>query len=318
MRDELKIIADIFYAKIVEPSHHLNINWLRKEFLNLGIKDENIEHLYILNAPLSREVWYYTLLKMYEEKKLDAFLNAVQERIGVVDLGTAEQYLESLGLCHKDGKFKLKTFNIAVLVSGRGTNLQAIIDAINNGKINGKIVVVISNKKNALALKRAEMAGIETFYVPSKKGIERENYDRQLAEIIDSKNVQLIVLAGFMRILSPWFVKKYKNKIINIHPSLLPSFAGLHGDGVHRAVLEYGAKVSGCTVHFVTEEVDNGPIIVQRCVEVKDNDTPETLAERVLTEEHIAIVEAIKMISEGAITLKGRRVVRKNIDYVEK
>lgn len=310
MRDELKNLADVFFAKIVEPAYKINLSWVRRELVNLGIKDENIDHLYIINAPLSREVWYYVFVKLYEEKKLDSFLNLLLEKIGDVNLGKLTENLDAVGLCY-DGKFHLKTFNIVVLVSGRGTNLQAIIDAVESGEINGKIAAVISNKKGAYALERAKKHGIDAIYLPAKKGEKREDYDKRLAEIIDVKKANLIVLAGFLRILSPWFVKKYENMIINIHPSLLPAFGGIYGLDVHRKALEYGVKVSGCTVHFVTENVDSGPIIVQKCVEVKDGDTPESLAERVLEKEHEALVEAIKLISEGRVKIEGRKVVVK-------
>ncbi len=310
MRDELRELADLFYVKIMEPSSGININWIRREFMRLGIRDENVDNLYIINAPVSREVWYYIFVKLHENKKLHLFLNSLLDKLGGVELGILKNRLDALGMYY-DGIFREKTFNIAVLVSGRGTNLQAIIDAVENGDIRGKIVAVISNKKDAYALERARKHGIEAFYVPPKKGESRENYDRRIAEIIDPLNVNLIVLAGYLRILSPWFVERYKGKIINIHPSLLPAFAGLYGERVHREVIEYGCKVTGCTVHFVDEEVDHGPIILQKCVEVRDDDTPETLAARVLEKEHECLVEAIRLISEGAIEISGRRVIRK-------
>ena len=307
MRDELRDLADVFYADIVKPSSGININWIRKTMMSLGIRDESIDNLYIINAPLSREVWYYTLMRMYEEKKLHKFLNLVLDKMGGVDLGALKDRIEALGIYYQDGRFFERTFNIVVLVSGRGTNLQALIDAVENGEINGKIVAVVSNRKNAYALERARKHGIDAIYIPAKKGESREDYDRRLAKIVDDKEADLIVLAGFLRILSPWFVRRYRWKVINIHPSLLPAFAGLYGENVHRAVIEHGCKVSGCTVHFVDEEVDHGPIIVQRCVEVRDDDTPETLAARVLEKEHECLVEAVRLISEGRVTVEGRR-----------
>ena len=308
MEDNLKNLADIYYVKILSPASGVGISWLRNTLVGLGIKDESIEKLYTINAPISREVWYYIFMKTWEEKKLTDFLNILCDKIGSVDLGQIKDKLPSIGLIYRDGRFERKIFKIIVLVSGRGTNLQAIIDAVEEGKINGEIVGVISNKKHAYALERAKNHGIETFYIPYKKGESREDYDKKLAEIIDEKKANLIVLAGFLRILSPWFVRKYKWKIINIHPALLPAFAGLYGENVHKAVLEYGCKVSGCTVHFVDEEVDHGPIIIQKCVEVRENDTVETLAQRILEKEHESLVEAIKLISEGRVSVEGRRV----------
>ena len=308
MEDNLKNLADIYYARILNPSSGIGISWLRNTLAGLGIKDESIEKLYEINAPISKEVWYYAFMKTWEEKKLSDFLNNLVDRIGSVDLGQIRDKLSSIGLIYKDGKFERMIFKIVVLVSGRGTNLQAIIDAIEEGKINGEIVGVISNKKSAYALERAKNYGIETFYVPYKRGESREEYDKKLAKIIDEKKADLIVLAGFLRILSPWFVRKYKWKIINIHPALLPAFGGLYGEHVHKAVIEYGAKVSGCTVHFVDEEVDHGPIIIQKCVEVLEDDTPETLAQRILEKEHESMVEAIKLISEGRVKIEGRKV----------
>ncbi len=308
MEDNLKNLADIYYAKILSPSSGIGISWLRNTLAGLGIKDESIEKLYSINAPISREVWYYIFMKIWEEKKLADFLNILIDKVGSVDLGQIKDKLSSMGLIYRNGKFERKIFKIIVLVSGRGTNLQAIIDAIEKGKINGEIVGVISNKKKAYALQRAKNHGIETFYIPHKKDESREEYDKKLAKIIDEKRADLIVLAGFLRILSSWFVRKYKWKIINIHPALLPAFAGLYGENVHKAVLDYGCKVSGCTVHFVDEEVDHGPIIIQKCVEVLDDDTAESLAQRILEKEHESLVEAIKLISEGRIKIEGRRV----------
>ncbi len=309
MKEELKEIADLYYLKIMNPAAKVNIAWVKRKMDEIGMKDKSINKLYDINAPLSREVFYYIFLKFYEAKKIDILLNSLWEDAGSIPIERIGDKLKSLGIVY-DGKFKRKIFNIVVLVSGRGTNLQAIIDAIKEGKINGRIAAVISNRRKAYALERAKKHGIEAIYLPARKGEERESYDRKLAGIIDKKNPDLIVLAGFLRILSPWFVKNYKWKIINIHPALLPSFAGLYGEDVHRAVLEHGCKVSGCTVHFVDEKVDHGPIIVQKCVEVKDDDSVETLAARVLEKEHESLVEAIKLLSEGKIKIEGRRVLR--------
>ncbi len=202
---------------------------------------------------------------------------------------------------------------IVVLASGRGTNLQALIDAVERGEINGRIVAVISDRKRAYALERARKHGIDAVYL-SPRGKTREEYDRELLETLGRYSPSLIVLAGYMRILTPPVVRAYRNRIMNIHPALLPSFGGrgYYGERVHRAVLEYGCKVSGCTVHFVDEEVDHGPIIVQRCVPVLEDDTPESLAERVLEEEHRALVEAVRLFCEGRLRVEGRvvRIVR--------
>ena len=195
--------------------------------------------------------------------------------------------------------------NIGVLASGRGTNLQAIIEAIKEGRIDGKISIVISDNHNAFALKRAEQTNIETQYVNFKKFKNREDYDKEIIKSLEEKKVDLVVLAGYMRILTPYFIKTYKNKIMNIHPALLPSFPGLHAQ---RQAVEYGVKVSGCTVHFVDEGMDSGPIILQKAVEVKDDDTEESLAERILQEEHQIYPQAIQLFSQSRLIIKGRRV----------
>jgi len=310
MKESLKNLADIFYMKILTPSTPINIQWVNKIFRNIGIRDESIEKIAELNAPLSREVWYYSFIKAEEEGKLDVYLTRIAEVTGFEENEKIREYLQTLNLYYKDGVFRRRVFKMVVLVSGRGTNLQAIIDAIKERKIDGKIVAVISNRKKAYALERAKREGIPTYYLPARKNETREEYDRRLNEIIEPLNPDLIVLAGFLRILSPWFVNKYRNKIINIHPALLPSFAGLYGEHVHKAVLEYGCKVSGCTVHFVDDKVDHGPIIIQKCVEVKDDDTVESLAARVLEREHESLVEAIQLLSQGKIKIEGRKVIR--------
>lgn len=185
---------------------------------------------------------------------------------------------------------------IAVLVSGSGTNLQAIIDAIKNSKLNNiHIAAVISNKKDAFALERAKSAGIETVFLNPKDFTKNTDYDKKLIEVINNYDVDLIVLAGYMRILTENFVNAFKNKIINIHPALLPDFGGkgMYGEKVHEAVLKSGKTESGCTVHFVTDEVDAGPIIAQRKIPVMLHDTVDSLSKRILTEEHKLLVEAI-------------------------
>jgi len=195
--------------------------------------------------------------------------------------------------------------NIGILASGRGTNLQAIIEAVEDGRIEGKIKIVISDNSDAYALKRAEQNNIDTQYIDFKSFKNREDYDKKVIECLKEKGVELIVLAGYMRILTPYFIKTCKNRIINIHPALLPSFPGLHAQ---RQAIEYGAKVSGCTVHFVDEGVDSGPIVLQRAVEIKDDDTEESLAERILKEEHQIYPRAIQLFCQGRLIIKGRRV----------
>jgi phosphoribosylglycinamide formyltransferase-1 len=198
--------------------------------------------------------------------------------------------------------------NIAVLCSGSGTNLQAIIDAVKKGAIPAKIAVVISDKRGAFALERARRAGIETLVLDKKAFKAREDFDREVIKALKKKDVGLVVLAGFMRLLSPHFIKEYKDRIINIHPALLPSFKGTHGI---KDALEYGVKETGVTVHFVDEKLDHGPIILQRSVEVKEGDTEETLLGRVHAEEHRIYPEAIKLFVEGRLKIEGRKVIIK-------
>jgi len=195
--------------------------------------------------------------------------------------------------------------NIGVLASGRGTNLQAIIKAIEEGKIAGEIKVVVSDNPNAYALKRAQQYHIDTRYIHFKEFKNREDYDKEIIKTLKEKKIELVVLAGYMRIMSPYFIRTYKNKIMNIHPALLPSFPGLHAQ---KQAVEYGVKVSGCTVHFVDEGIDSGPIILQKAVEVSDDDTEESLAEKILKEEHQIYPRAIQLFSEGRLFIKGRRV----------
>lgn len=195
-----------------------------------------------------------------------------------------------------------KKLRIGVLVSGRGTNLQAIIDSIQRGDLSAEIAIVISDNQNAMALERAKRANIPTAYVkPGKKS----EFEGEIIRILEENNVELIVLAGFMRILSSNFVNHFPLRIINIHPSLLPSFPGLEAQ---RQALEYGVKITGCTVHFVNEMVDAGPIILQEAVPVYDNDTVESLSNRILEKEHKILVEAIRLFSENRLRVVGRRV----------
>jgi phosphoribosylglycinamide formyltransferase-1 len=195
--------------------------------------------------------------------------------------------------------------NIAVLVSGNGTNLQAIIDAVKSGYIPAKIALVLSDKKDIFALERARKAGIETLILDKKDFKTREDMDKEIIRNLKKRDVGLVVLAGFMRLLSPHFIQEYRNRIINIHPALLPSFKGTHGI---KDALEHGAKVTGATVHFVNEKLDDGAIILQRVVEVKEDDTEKTLLERIHKEEHRIYPEAIKLFVEGKLKVEGRRV----------
>lgn len=196
--------------------------------------------------------------------------------------------------------------NIAVLCSGSGTNLQAIIDSVKSGYIPAKIALVVSDNEDAFALERAKKAGIETLVLNKKNFKTRDDFDKEIVNNLKKRNIELVVLAGFMRLLSSSFIKEYKNRIMNIHPALLPAFKGTHGI---KDALEYGAKITGPTVHFVDEKLDHGAIILQRVVEVKDGDTEETLLERVHREEHKIYPEAIKLFVEGKLKIQGRRVV---------
>ena len=192
---------------------------------------------------------------------------------------------------------------LAVLCSGRGSDLQSIIDAINAEKFSAEIEVVITDKPNVQALTRAENAGIKNICVDRKLFSSRADFEAEILKYL--AEIDLVVLAGFMRILSPEFVKKFSGRLMNIHPSLLPSFPGAHA---HRDVLAYGVKVSGCTVHFVDEGTDSGPIILQSVVEVLDDDTEETLSARVLEQEHKIYPQAIKLFVEGKLKIEGRKV----------
>jgi phosphoribosylglycinamide formyltransferase 1 len=203
---------------------------------------------------------------------------------------------------------------IAVFVSGGGSNLQAIIDAIKSGFINeGYIEIVFSNKKEAFGLERAIKQGIKTLSMDPAQYASREEFDEYLAGKMNSFDIDLICLAGYMRILTKTFLDKFKGKVMNIHPALLPSFGGegMYGHHVHEAVLNHGCKVSGCTVHFVDSGTDTGPIIVQKTVAVEEGDTPETLQKRVLEFEHKAYPEAVKFFTEGKLKIDGRKVIIK-------
>jgi phosphoribosylglycinamide formyltransferase 1 len=194
--------------------------------------------------------------------------------------------------------------NLGILLSGRGSNFEAIAKAVASGKIlDTAIAIVISNRADAGGLARARELGIETLVIPSK-GKAREEHDREVVTALQQHKVDLICLAGYMRLLSPWFVKQFPHRILNIHPSLLPAFPGLEAQ---EQAFVYGVKIAGCTVHFVDEELDHGPIIVQRAVPVLDTDDEHSLAERILEQEHIAYPEAINLVLSGKFHIAGRR-----------
>jgi len=194
---------------------------------------------------------------------------------------------------------------IGVIVSGRGSNLQSIIDHITEGKLDVEVAVVVSDHADAFALERAAKAGISTAVVERKGCRDKEEFEDKIDAALRNAGAELVVLAGFMRILTGHFISRWEHKIINIHPALLPSFKGLDAQG---QAVDYGVKVAGCTVHFVDEGTDTGPIILQKVVPVMDEDTEETLAARILVEEHKALPEAIRLWSEGKLSIKGRKV----------
>ena len=196
--------------------------------------------------------------------------------------------------------------NIGVLASGRGTNLQAIIDGASSGMFAGRVAVVVSDRSKAPALDRARQAGIPAVFVSKKEAGSQEAFEWNIAGVLDAHGVDVVCLAGFMRVLGPWFVARYSGRMLNIHPALLPSFPGLEAQ---RQALEYGVKVSGCTVHFVDEGVDAGPIIIQRPVLIRQEDTVETLSERILVEEHKAYVEALRLLCDDRLEVQGKRVI---------
>lgn len=195
--------------------------------------------------------------------------------------------------------------NIAVFVSGNGTNLQAIIEAVSSGELKCKLSVIVSDNKDAYALTRAEKAGIDRVILDPKKFKTREDFDREAIKELEKRKIDLVILAGFMRLLSDSFIKKYKNRIMNIHPALLPSFKGTHGI---KDAFEYGAKVTGVTVHFVDEKLDNGPIILQEAVELKENESMEGLEEKMHQLEHKLYPKAIKLFLDGKLDIAGRKV----------
>ena len=199
-------------------------------------------------------------------------------------------------------------FKLAVLVSGRGSNLQAIIDSIEKNSLAAEISLILSNVPDAYALQRGKKHGLESVFLDPKSFSNRDDYEKQMIELLRSKSIDLVCLAGFMRILGKKFIEAFSGKIINIHPSLLPAFPGLN---VQEKALEHGVKFSGCTVHFVNEEVDGGAIILQAAVPILDEDDAQSLSRRILEQEHIIYPEAIRLIIEDNLEFSGRRVTRK-------
>ncbi len=195
---------------------------------------------------------------------------------------------------------------IGVLLSGRGSNFEALAGSVAAGRIpNAEIAIALSNREDARGIEKARAFGIEARII-SSRGLEREPYDKLVVAALQEKRVDLVCLAGYMRFLSPQFVAAFRNRILNIHPSLLPAFPGLEAQ---RQALEHGAKFSGCTVHFVDENLDAGPIVLQACVPIEDSDTPETLAERILREEHRIYTEAVRIVLEERFRIEGCRVL---------
>lgn len=195
--------------------------------------------------------------------------------------------------------------NLGILLSGRGSNFDAIADNVAYAKLDANISIVISNRADAAGIESARRRGLKALVIPSK-GRVREEYDREVVTALHQNQVDLVCLAGYMRLLSPWFVQQFPNRILNIHPSLLPAFPGLEAQ---RQAYEYGVKVSGCTVHFVDADLDHGAIILQKTVPVLDTDDDHTLAARILEQEHVAYAEAIGIALEGKYKIVGRRVV---------
>ncbi len=195
---------------------------------------------------------------------------------------------------------------LGILLSGRGSNFEAIADSIEAGRLEAEIAIVISNSPRAKGLERARQRGLQAVCIPSK-AMEREAYDRLVVAELRKAQVDLVCLAGFMRLLSAYFVEEFPQRILNIHPSLLPSFPGLEAQA---QALEHGVKHTGCTVHFVDERLDAGPILIQKAVSVLDTDTEESLSARILDQEHVAYTEAIRLVLSGNYRIDGRRVVR--------
>ena len=204
----------------------------------------------------------------------------------------------------------MSKINLGVLASGRGSNLQSIIDAAEEGELDAQVRIVISNNSKAYALERARNHNIPALHLSHKQFETADEFDSALIETLRNHEVELVILAGYMKLISPKVCEAYRNRILNIHPALLPSFGGkgMYGIHVHEAVIESGAKVSGLTVHIVDEQYDHGPIVLQKTVPVQDDDNPETLAARILPEEHNMYSKAIQLFAEGKIRVEGRRV----------
>jgi len=204
----------------------------------------------------------------------------------------------------------LQKVKIGVLISGSGTNLQALIDNVKKGLINGEIAIVISDKKGAFGIERARKHGIKSIEIDKKECADKNVFMKSIMDELEKHQVELVVLAGFLSILSEDFIERFRNRIINIHPSLIPAFCGkgYYGQRVHKAALDYGVKVSGATVHFVDEGADTGPIILQEAVKVEEDDTPESLSARILKVEHKLLPEAVRLYCEGRLVIEGRKV----------
>jgi len=202
--------------------------------------------------------------------------------------------------------------NLVVLISGRGSNLKAILEAIKSGKINAKVSLVLSNKKDAKGLEIAKEYGIKTKFIDTSFFETRRGYDIYIAELIKKENPDFVVLAGYMRILSDEFIDAFEGKIVNIHPSLVPAF---QGKNAQKQALDYGSLITGCSVHFVTKELDNGPVIVQAVVPVLPDDTEESLSNRILEYEHKIYPQAIKWLVEDRVVVSGRKVIVKDAKY---
>jgi phosphoribosylglycinamide formyltransferase-1 len=200
----------------------------------------------------------------------------------------------------------MKIIDIGVLVSGSGSNLQSIIDHVESGALDANIRVVLSNNPDAYALERCKAHGIPSVVVDHRQFDSRESYDRNVIDLLQARGVELVVMAGFMRLLSSEFFKAFPRRIMNIHPALLPAFPGIH---VQQKAVEYGVKFAGCTVHFADEGIDSGPVIIQSVVPVCQDDTADTLAERILREEHRIYPQAIQYYAEGKIEIRGRQVI---------
>jgi phosphoribosylglycinamide formyltransferase-1 len=197
---------------------------------------------------------------------------------------------------------------VGILISGRGSNMLAILDTIERGDLDAEVAVVISNDPKAAGIAAARARGVRVEVLDHRAARSREDHDRRMAAVLEAAGVRLVCLAGYMRLLTPWFVERFAGRILNIHPSLLPAFPGLDAQ---KQAIDHGVRMTGCTVHFVVAEMDAGPIVLQAPVAVRDDDTPETLADRILKEEHRIYSEAIRMFFEGGLQMAGRRAIRK-------